>query len=141
MSSLLNKIKISDVPENKAEKLQAVGTVEEVETKEASNGYVAVKVVIAFQDEKSGDDRNFVARFNVKPEWFEAGFDVSQLDDREKISYKINLQKLTRGVFKAAGLEDIDFDALQGERIGFTAGPRKDDPSRLEIKSFFAPKN
>lgn len=140
MSGLLTKIKIQDVPENKADKLQAVGTVEEVETKEASNGYVGVKIVIAFQDEKTGNDRTFAARFNVKPDWFEAGFDVSQLEDNEKISYQINMQKLTRGVFKAAGLEDIDFESLVGERVGFTAGPRKDDPSRLEIKSFYTPK-
>lgn len=140
MSGLLAKVKISDVPENKADKLQAVGTVEEVETKEASNGYVGVKIVIAFQDEKTGNDRTFPARFNVKPDWFEAGFDVSQLEDNEKISYQINMSKLTRGVFKAAGLEDIDFDSLVGERVGFTAGPRKDDPSRLEIKSFYTPK-
>lgn len=140
MSGLLNKVKISDVPENKADKLKGVGTISEVETKEASNGYVGVKIVISFEDEKTGAERDFPARFNVKPDWFEAGFDVSQLEDNEKISYQINMQKLTRGVFKAAGLEDIDFDALVGERVGFTAGPRKDDPSRLEIKGFYAPK-
>lgn len=141
MSGLLNTVKISDVPENKADKLKAVGTIQEVETKEASNGYVSVAVVLDFQDEKSGNDRTFRARFNVKPEWFEAGFDVNALDDdKEKISYQINMGRLTRGLFKAAGLEDIDFDTLQGERVGFTAGPRKDDPSRLEIKGFFQPK-
>lgn len=140
MSGLLNKVKISDVPENKADKLKGVGTISEVETKEASNGYVSVAVALDFADEKSGDERTFRARFNVKPEWFEAGFDVTALEDNEKISYQINMQKLTRGLFKAAGLEDIDFDTLQGERVGFTAGPRKDDPSRLEIKSFYQPK-
>lgn len=140
MSGLLSKVKISDVPENKADKLKGVGTISEVETKEASNGYVSVLVVIDFQDEKSGEDRTFRARFNVKPEWFEAGFDVTGLQDNERISYQINMQKLTRGLFKAAGLEDIDFDSLQGERVGFTAGPRKDDPSRLEIKGFYQPK-
>lgn len=140
MSGLLNKVKISDVPENKADKLKGVGTISEVETKEASNGYVGVKIVISFEDEKTGAERDFPARFNVKPDWFEAGFDASQLEDNEKISYQINMQKLTRGVFKAAGLEDIDFDSLVGERVGFTAGPRKDDPSRLEIKGFYQPK-
>lgn len=140
MSGLLSKVKIGDVPENKADKLKAIGTIEEVETAEAKNGYVSVKIVIAFQDEKTGNDRTFPARFNVKPEWFEAGFDVTALEDNEKISYQINMSKLTRGLFKAAGLEDIDFDSLQGERVGFTAGPRKDDPSRLEIKGFYQPK-
>jgi hypothetical protein len=140
MSGLLAKVKISDVPENKADKLKGVGTISEVETKEASNGYVSVAIAIDFEDEKTGAERTFRARFNVKPEWFESDFDVTALEDNEKISYQINMQKLTRGVFKAAGLEDIDFDTLQGERVGFTAGPRKDDPSRLEIKSFYAPK-
>lgn len=140
MSGLLPKIKISDVPENKADKLKAVGTISEVETKEATNGYVSVSIAIDFEDEKTGAERIFRARFNVKPEWMEAGFTTDGLEDNERISYQINLQKLTRGVFKAAGLEDIDFDALVGERVGFTAGPRKDDPSRLEIKGFYQPK-
>ncbi len=140
MSGFLNTIKISDVPEQKADKLQAVGTIQDVETNEAKNGYVSVKVNIGFEDGSTGADRTFVARFNVKPEWFEAGFNATELDDKEKISYQINMGKLTRGLFKAAGLEDIDFDTLQGERVGFTAGPRRDDPSRLEIKSFYAPK-
>lgn len=140
MSGLLNKVKITDIPENKADKLKGVGTISEVETKDASNGYVSVKIVISFEDEKTGAERDFPARFNVKPEWFDADFSLDGAADNERISYQINYQKLTRGVFKAAGLEDIDFDSLVGERVGFTAGPRKDDGSRLEIKGFFQPK-
>lgn len=140
MSGLLSVVQISDVPENKVDKLKATATVGTVEQKEVANGYVGIAIPLTFEDEKSGDERTFTARFNVKPEWFEAGFDVTSLDDKEKISYQINMQRNVRGLFKAAGLESIDFDAITGERVGFTAGPRKDDPSRLELKSFYAPK-
>ena len=140
MSGLLSTVKISDVPENKVDKIRAVAVVGEVEEREVANGYVAISIPLEFTDEKSGDSRTFVARFNVKPEWFDAGFSVSDLDDKEKISYQINMQRNVRGVFKAAGLEEIDFSALQGERVGFSAGPRKDDQSRLELKGFFTPK-
>jgi len=140
MSGLLPSVKITDVPENKVDKLKAVAVIGEVETKEVANGYVGVAIPLTFSDEKSGDERTFTARFNVKPEWFEAGFDVSELDDKEKISYQINMQRNVRGLFKSVGLEDIDFTSLQGERVGFTAGPRRDDPSRLELKAFFTPK-
>jgi hypothetical protein len=136
----LPSLKISDVPENKADKLKGIATIGEVELKEVANGYTSVSVELGFQDEKTGDERTFKARWNVKSDWFESGFDVTALDDREKISYQINMSKLTRGLFKSAGLEAIDFDTLAGERVGFTAGPRKDDPSRLEIKGFYQPK-
>jgi hypothetical protein len=137
---ILSTVKISDVPENKADKLKAVAVVGEVEQKEVANGYVSVAIPLTFTDEKSGDERTFTARYNVRPEWFEAGFDVSTLDDKEKISYQINMQRNTRGLFKAAGLDSIDFEAVVGETVGFTAGPRKDDPSRLELKAFYTPK-
>jgi hypothetical protein len=140
MSGLLSVVAISDVPENKVDKLKATATVGEVQQKEVANGYIGISVPLTFQDEKSGDERTFTARFNVKPEWFEAGFDAASLEDKERISYQINMQRNVRGLFKSAGLDSIDFDAITGETVGFTAGPRKDDPSRLELKSFYTPK-
>ena len=137
---LLSSVKVSDVPENKADKIRTTATVGEVIQKEVANGYVSIDVPLTFTDEKSGDERTFHGRFNVRPEWFDADFSVADLDDKEKISYQINMQRNTRGLFKAAGLDDIDFDALQGETVGFSAGPRKDDPSRLELKGFYTPK-
>jgi hypothetical protein len=137
---LLSAVAISDVPENKANKLKATAVVGQVEQKEVANDYISVAVPLEFTDEVSGDARSFTARWNVKADWFEAGFDVSALEDKEKISYQINMQKLTRGLFKSAGLDSIDFDSIVGETVGFTAGPRKDDPSRLEVKGFYAPK-
>lgn len=141
MSGILSSISISDVPEQKADKIQAVGTVGTVTTKEVANGYVSVSVPLNYTD-ASGNDRTFTARYNVKPGWFEAGFasTLGDLDDREKIAYQINMVRNTRGLFKAAGLDTLDFDTLEGSTVGFTAMPQRNDPSRLEIRSFYAPK-
>jgi len=140
MSSLLSKVAISDVPENKVDKLRVTAVIGEIEEKEVANGYVSISIPLTFTDEKSGDERVFTARYNVKPEWFEAGFAVDQLDDKEKISYQINMQRNTRGLFKALGQDEIDFSNATGESVGVSAGPRKDDPSRLELKGFYTPK-
>lgn len=139
---LLNKVSITDVPENRAERLSVVGTIGSVQQKQAANGYVAITVPIAFET-AAGDEREFTARFNIKPEWLEitSKEEIDALEDKERTSYQINLQKLTRGLFKAVGASDIDFDALEGERVGFTANPRSDDPSRLQISSFYTPRS
>lgn len=141
MSGILQTISISDVPENKVEKVSAVATVGEVTTKEVANGYVSVSVPLSYSA-ADGSDRTFTARYNVKPEWFTPDFasTLGDLDDREKISYQINLVRNTRGLFKAAGLDSIDFATLEGSTVGFTAGPQKNDPSRLELKGFYSPK-
>jgi hypothetical protein len=141
MSGILPVVSISDVPENKVEKVSAVGVIGEVSTKEVKNGYVSVSVPITYSS-ADGSDRTFTARYNVKPEWFDAGFasTMSDLSDSEKISYQINMVRNTRGLFKAAGLDSMDFATLEGSTIGFTAGPQKNDPSRLELKGFYAPK-
>lgn len=141
MSGILPVISINDVPENKVEKVSAVGTVGSVSTREVKNGYVAVAVPITYSA-ADGSDRTFTARYNVKPEWFDAAFakTLPELSNSEQISYQINLVRNTRGLFKAAGLESLDFDTLEGSTVGFTAGPRKDDPSQLELKGFYSPK-
>lgn len=142
MSGILAAVSITDVPENKADKLSTVGTIGTVVTKEVANGYVSVQVPISYSA-ADGEDRTFTARWNVKPEWFDAAYAkdvVPTLDDREKISYQINMVRNTRGLFKAAGLDTMDFETLEGSQVGFSAGPQKNDPSRLEIKSFYAPK-
>jgi len=141
MSGILPVISISDVPENKVEKVSAVGVIGEVTTREVKNGYVAVAVPITYSA-ADGSDRTFTARYNVKPEWFDPAFakTLSELSNSEQISYQINLVRNTRGLFKAAGLDSMDFATLEGSTVGFTAGPQKNDPSRLELKGFYAPK-
>ena len=74
MAGILPTVSITDVPENKADKVSAVGTIGEVTTKEVANGYVSVSIPITYTDAKTGDERTFTARYNVKPEWFDAGF-------------------------------------------------------------------
>ena len=141
MSGILPTVSISDVPENKADKVSAVGVIGEVGQKEVANGYVSISIPITYSDAQ-GNDRTFTARYNVKPEWFDSSFasTLPELDDKEKISYQINMVRNTRGVFKAAGLDTLDFSTLEGSTVGFTAGPQKNDPSRLELKGFYAPK-
>lgn len=143
MSSLLGSVKISDVPEVVADKLNVpVATVGEVVQKEASNGYVSIAVPLDYEDGQ-GNERTFTARFNVKPEWFNASYQVPKGAEKgtpeyaEAISYQINMQRNTRGLFAAAGIDDIDFDQVEGAVVGFTAGPNSKDKSRLELKSFY----
>ena len=88
--------------------------------------------------------RTFTARWNLRPEWFEPGFSQTVknggVSDNEKIQYQINMAGLTRGLFATAGLENIDFDDVGGQVVGFTTRNRKDDPSRLDIGGFFQAK-
>jgi hypothetical protein len=143
MSTLLGSVKISDVPEVVAPKLNVpVATVGEVVQKEASNGYIAIRVPLEYEDAQ-GNERTFTAKFNVRPEWFDSAYKVpvgaeqGTPEYKEAISYQINMQRYTRGLFKAAGLDDIDFDQVEGSVIGFTAGPNSKDKSQLEVKSFY----
>lgn len=141
MSGILPVISINDVPEQKVEKVSAVGVIGEVTTREVKNGYVAVAVPITYSA-ADGSDRTFTARYNVKPEWFDPAFasTLHELSTSEQVSYQINLVRNTRGLFKAAGLNSMDFATLEGSTVGFTAGPQKNDPSRLELKGFYSPK-
>jgi hypothetical protein len=142
MSGLLNVISIQDVPETIADKYIATGTIGEVTTKEIARGYVAVSVPLEGVD-KSGTDRKITARFNVRPEWFQAGFEKSEeyanYTDNEKTAYAINMKKLVRSLFAGAGLDSMDFDALEGLTVGFTVSPQSKDKSRNEVRSFFKP--
>lgn len=140
MSGILPVISVSDVPETIADKYTAVGTIGDVSTKEISNGYVAVSVSLEGTD-KGGTERKIYARFNVRPEWFQAGFEKSEeyagYSDNEKTSYQINMKKKTRSLFAGAGLDTLDFSALEGSSVGFTVGPESRDKSRQEVKGFF----
>lgn len=139
MSGLLT-LAIEDVPAQEAPEVNAVGVVKTVETREVSNGYTQVAVTLTYPAE-NGRDLNYTARWNVRAEWFTPDFkdQVATLDRNQGIQYSINMQKLTRGIFKAAGLAAIDFAALEGSRVGFKTRRRKDDASRTDINGFFAP--
>ena len=56
-----------------------------------------------------------------REEWFDASYRAPKVTDEDRgtpeyneaKSYEINMQRNTRGLFAAAGLEDIDFDQLE----------------------------
>jgi len=142
-TTVLPKLKVSDVPQQAAKAFSAVGVVQKVSTREVSNGYTRVEVALAYTTEQ-GNDSTFYASWNVRPEYFTPEFiervKSGEVTGSEKTQFDINFSGLTRGLFAAAGLEDIDFDAVIGSRVGFKTKNRKDDPSRLDISRFFAPK-
>ena len=173
MTSILPTIKVTDVPENRANKLTGLAIVGYVDQREVANGYVQVVVPLHFYngsqqptaadlarasdtvlggyDNGTLDEtlanvglHTFVARWNVRPEWFDpnyaAAIKAGQVSENEAIQYRINMSNLTRGLFKAAGTDTIDFTTLPGKVVGFSTRNRKDDPSRLDIASFYAPK-
>ena len=170
MTGLLPKIKVSDVPENRAKRVKGLAIVGKVETREVSNGYLQVAVPLLFSEEateevlaslvpaavdavENGNFEQFTrdnnlriltARWNVRPEWFDGGYTdlirSGQVSDNERIQYNINMSGLTRGLSKSAGLDEVDFEALTGRVVGFTTRNRKDNPSRLDIGGFYTPR-
>lgn len=174
MTGTLPKVKIADVPENRAVRIRGFGIVGKVQTREIANGFLQLAVPLYFLDgevppadqktilENSSATvqeaseagtlegvlsslglRTFTARWNVRPEWFDAGYTdlirSGQVSENEHIQYNINMSGLTRGLAKSAGLDEVDFEAVTGKVVGFTTKNRKDDPSRLDIAGFYSP--
>jgi hypothetical protein len=143
-SALIPNIRVEDVPAREAKPFKSVGVIGEVKQREVANGYVQIEVPIAYVRENGSDD-TFYARWNVRPEWFTPEFTSrvksGEVQGSEKVQYDINMSGLTIGLFKGAGISGVlDFSSLPGKRVGFKTKPRKDDPSRLDISFFFAPK-
>jgi hypothetical protein len=141
-------LKVTDVPENVAQKLNVpVATVGEVTLNEVKGGYTQISVPLLFEDAQ-GAERKFTARFNVREEWFDSSYRAPKVTEEDKgtpeyaeaKSYEINMQRNVRGLFAAAGLDEIDFDQIEGSTVGFTAGPNSKDKSRLDLKSFYKPR-
>lgn len=91
---------------------------------------------------KAAGLKAFYARWNVKPEWFEADFlkalRDNEVEPKEKMSYNMNVAGVTRQLFKALGAAEVDFDAVPvGTLIGFKASASKKDPEKLQIRAFF----
>jgi hypothetical protein len=142
--TLIPKISINDVPAHEAKAFKAVGLISEYKTREIANGYVQVEVDLKYNRE-DGSEATFYARWNVRPEWFTPEYAArvksGEIQGSEKTQYDINMSGLTRGLFAAAGLDEIDFDQLAGKLVGFKTKTRKDDPSRLDISYFYRPKS
>ena len=144
---LLTTIKLDAVPETKADKFTGKATVGEIKQKEIANGYVQVVIPFIYELD-NGTERTFTARANVKPEWFSGdyappvGFEKGTAEYNEAIAYSMNMSRIIRKLFKSAGLDTIDFDAIEGSVVGITIGPESDkrDPSRQELKNLFSTK-
>lgn len=138
MNTILGNLNIEDVPAPVVEAHNSIGTIGKVEVKPTKSGnYLRVSVPLKYDG-----NRQYTARFNVRQEWFQQGFDRSTLKDNEKLQYDINFSRLTRGLFKGAGLTGaLDFDRLEGLQVGFktrVASKADSDPSE-EIASFYPP--
>ena len=143
----LGKITIQDISAKEARAFKAVGAINGVETREVNGGYVQVAVSLSYRlSAADSQDRQFVARFNLKPEWltpeYSAKVKAGTITGSEAIQYNINVRGLLRGLFTGAGVTegDLDFGQLNGKLVGFRTKPRRDDPSRLDIGAFFAPR-
>lgn len=109
---------------------------------EASDLAVIAESVNDNETAKAAGLKAFYARWNVKPEWFEAEFLVAlrqnEVDPKEKMSYNMNVAGVTRQLFKALGSSEVDFDAVpSGTLIGFKASASKKDPEKLQVRAFF----
>lgn len=146
--AVLGQIKIEDIDAKEARAFKAVGVIGTVETREVNGGYTQVAVPLAYRlSAADQQDRTFVARFNLKPEWltpqYESKVKQGAINGSEAIQYNINVRGLLRGLFTGAGISkgQMDFSALNGKQVGFRTKPRKDDPSRLDIAAFFGPRS
>lgn len=94
-------------------------------------------------------ESEFVARLFVRQEWLDTSFNAKEKLENEEIdektynSYNMNWGRIQR-LMKLAWGEEYSGktfpDDLQGCVVGFTANPRKDDPSQLQLSSFFKPR-
>lgn len=98
--------------------------------------------VASFDEAKALGLQSFTARWNVKPEWFTSEFmealKSGAVDNSEKQMYQINVAGITRALFKALNLEQIDFDQVtSGLIVGFKAASGKNEPDKNQIRSFY----
>ncbi len=174
MTGILPTIKTDAVPVEAAKPIKGLGVLGRPELREISNGYVQIALPIFFFGDSAAESttetlsqvaesimaaydnstvdstveslgmRTFIARWNVRPEWFDPTYAEAvkngKVSDSEKIQYRINMGGLTRGLFAALGLEEINFEELGGQVVGFNTRARKNEPQRLDIASFYKPK-
>jgi hypothetical protein len=157
-SSLIPNIKVDGISSKRAVAFKALGVVVGVHQRPISNGYVQVEIHLKYQNPASGREDTFYARWNVRPEWFTPEY-MSQVEltrdnkekgltgplgDNELIQYDINMSGLTKSLFKAGKVDEIDLDEnttqIIGKVVGFKTKQQKQDPSRLDVSYFFIPK-
>src|ERR1700747_267324 len=142
--TVLGQIKIEDIEPKAARAFKAVGKIGTIETREVNGGYTQGAVPLTY--DLGGSNRTFVARFNLKQEWltpqYKAKVRSGNVPENEATQYQINVEGLLRGLFTGAVVSagTMDFAQLSGKTIGFGTRTRKNDPSRLDIASFFTPR-
>lgn len=147
--SLLSSVKISDVPETKAESFKGIGTIGEVKETEVANGKIQVAIPLQYERE-NGSEATFTVRVFLDPAWFDPSYKPFVASEQEKgsdeyreaFAYQLNMSKIVRKLFKILSLDEINFDQLEGKQVGFSIGPESDkrDPSRQELKSLYEAK-
>lgn len=147
VNGLISNVNLEDVQSQTARPFKAAGVIGVVEQRTIANGYTQIAVPITYRlNPSDSEDRHFTARFNVKQEWltpeFTAMVNRGDVTGTEKIQYEINVKGLLKGLFSSAGVRTgaMNFDSLAGRSIGFKTKVRKDDPSRLDISFFYAPR-
>ena len=144
---LLGTVQIEDVPPQDARGFEAFGVVGQIEQKAVKNNKVMVSVPLTYRREGQTEARTTYARLFIHPRWLTPEFQATakgnpeSIDEKELISYNINVRGLYRGLFVAAGIEDgaSDLKRVTGQVVGFVFKPQKNDPSRLQISRFFPP--
>jgi hypothetical protein len=147
-NTLISRINIEDVPSQEARTFKAVGLIGEIEVKEVANGYLQVAVPLTYRlHSDDTQDRQFTARFNLRPEWltpeYSAKVKSGNVTESERIQYNINVKGLLKGLFTGAGVTagSMDFNLLTGRTVGFKTRNRRNDPSRLDVSYFFPVKS
>jgi hypothetical protein len=111
-----------------------VARVGEVKQREVG---VFIEVVVSLRVRKHA----FKIKYYVRREWFDADFakGLELLDKNNRTVYAVNMQRITRGVFEAAGMRYMDFNLLVGKRVGFIGHVRSD--GKMFVENFFIPAN
>lgn len=173
--SLLPSINLDDIVVELVKPFNGLAITGKAETREVGDGtYTQVTLPVFFQgsnDPKNGVDESvdidtlkaiaesvtdidsakaaglqfFIARWNVKPEWFTTEFSQQlregAVEGKEKTSYQMNFAGVTKSLFKALSLSSTDFSAVpEGAVIGFKASASKKEPDRRQIRLFFQPR-
>lgn len=146
--SILSNVKLSSVPEIKADKFRGVATIGTVEERTLDSG--KIMITVPFEYEVDNKERKFTDRIIVNEEWFDESYvplDPNQQEPgsdefKEAFSYQLNMSRKLRKIAKEVGLDSIDLDQLEGKSIGIVLGPESDkrDPSRQELKSVYKAK-
>lgn len=146
---MLPTLAMQAVQVDPADPIRANATIGPVDSHVTQSGYLHIVIPLLYNSEEpdSTDEAAvpsvFTARINVKSEWFDADYvrTLKETDlNGEYVQYKINFAGIVRSLFKALGLDTIDFSQIEGRRVRFVAKGSKKEPDRLQISGFYPEK-